>query len=113
MTRLHILKNGRIGRKLPILTKNSRENTADLKSRESVVSYRSSHSSFHNTKFGDGVVSTPLVTKEDKTPYFVSPQGISVPFSSSGNVSKGNMFMDTGTPPTLIRKIFMIVWWRK
>ncbi|KAL6278836.1 hypothetical protein ACE6H2_022437 [Prunus campanulata] len=55
---------------------------------------------------GDGVVSTPLVSREDKTPYFVTVEGISVgdklvPFSSLGKVSKGNMFMDTGTPPTL------------
>ncbi|KAL6278837.1 hypothetical protein ACE6H2_022438 [Prunus campanulata] len=60
---------------------------------------------------GEGVVSTPLVSREDKTPYFVTVEGISVgdklvPFSSSGNVSKGNMFMDTGTPPTLIPQDF-------
>ncbi|KAI5326659.1 hypothetical protein L3X38_035733 [Prunus dulcis] len=60
---------------------------------------------------GDGVVSTPLVSKEDKTPYFVTVEGISVgdklvPFSSSGKVSKGNMFMDTGTPPTLLPQDF-------
>ncbi|BFG37181.1 hypothetical protein CerSpe_234550 [Prunus speciosa] len=60
---------------------------------------------------GDGVVSTPLVSKEDKTPYFVTVEGISVgdklvPLSSSGKVSKGNMFMDTGTPPTLLPQDF-------
>ncbi|KAI5326660.1 hypothetical protein L3X38_035734 [Prunus dulcis] len=60
---------------------------------------------------GEGVVSTSLVSKEDKTPYFVTVEGISVgdklvPFSSSGNVSKGNTFMDTGTPPTLIPQDF-------
>ncbi|CAL9003615.1 unnamed protein product [Prunus brigantina] len=48
---------------------------------------------------------------KDKSPYFVTVEGISVgdklvPFSSSGNVSKGNMFMDTGTPPTLIPQDF-------
>ncbi|CAB4285664.1 unnamed protein product [Prunus armeniaca] len=60
---------------------------------------------------GHGVVSTPLVSKADKTPYFVTVEGISVgdklvPFSSSGKVSKGNMFMDTGTPPTLLPQDF-------
>ena len=57
---------------------------------------------------GDGVVSTPLVTKEDKTPYFVTLHGISVgdtyfPFnSSSETVAEGNMFIDSGTPPTIL-----------
>lgn len=40
---------------------------------------------------GEGVVSTSLVYKVDKTPYFVTPEGISVgdkfvAFSSSGKV---------------------------
>ncbi|QCD91771.1 aspartic proteinase CDR1-like [Vigna unguiculata] len=58
---------------------------------------------------GSGVVSTPLVTKEDKTPYFVTLLGISVgnkylPYSggSSQNVAKGNVFLDSGTPPTIL-----------
>nr|XP_023899726.1 aspartic proteinase CDR1-like [Quercus suber]POE51499.1 aspartic proteinase cdr1 [Quercus suber] len=60
---------------------------------------------------GSGVVSTPLVAKEDKTPYFVTLEGISVgqtyvPFNFSGKVSKGNMFLDSGTPPTLLPQNF-------
>ncbi|XP_075648419.1 aspartic proteinase CDR1-like [Castanea sativa] len=60
---------------------------------------------------GDGVVSTPLVSKEDKTPYFVTLEGISVgdtyvPFNSLGMVSKGNMFLDSGTPPTIVPQDF-------
>ncbi|KAK7307953.1 hypothetical protein VNO77_41462 [Canavalia gladiata] len=57
---------------------------------------------------GLGVVSTPLVAKQDPTPYFVTLLGISVtntylPFSSSSKtVAKGNMFLDSGTPPTII-----------
>ncbi|WVZ10186.1 hypothetical protein V8G54_014716 [Vigna mungo] len=57
---------------------------------------------------GSGVVSTPLVTKEDKTPYFVTLLGISVGNKylhydgSSKNVEKGNMFLDSGTPPTIL-----------
>ncbi|MED6132249.1 hypothetical protein PIB30_017323 [Stylosanthes scabra] len=57
---------------------------------------------------GSGVVSTPLVTREDKGIYSVTLQGISVgntflPFnSSSQTVTRGNMFMDTGTPPTIL-----------
>ncbi|KAF1875156.1 hypothetical protein Lal_00007772, partial [Lupinus albus] len=57
---------------------------------------------------GDGVVSTPMVIKEDKTPYFVTLNGLSVgstylPYdSSSKSVSKGNMFLDSGTPPTIL-----------
>jgi len=57
---------------------------------------------------GEGVVSTPLVVKQDKTPYFVTLLGISVgnkylPYSgSSKNVEKGNMFIDSGTPPTIL-----------
>ncbi|KAK7366631.1 hypothetical protein VNO80_08626 [Phaseolus coccineus] len=57
---------------------------------------------------GEGVVSTPLVAKEDKTPYFVTLLGISVGNKylhyngSSENVEKGNMFLDSGTPPTIL-----------
>ncbi|XP_027362558.1 aspartic proteinase CDR1-like [Abrus precatorius] len=57
---------------------------------------------------GQGVVSTPLVAKQDKTPYFVTLLGISVGNtylhfnSSAGSVAKGNMFIDSGTPPTII-----------
>jgi len=57
---------------------------------------------------GKGVVSTPLVAKEDKTPYFVTLLGISVgktylPYNgSSEQVKKGNMFLDSGTPPTIL-----------
>ncbi|OIV92621.1 hypothetical protein TanjilG_17972 [Lupinus angustifolius] len=57
---------------------------------------------------GDGVVSTTMVSKEDKTPYFVTLNGLSVgdkylPFDSSSNtVAKGNMFLDSGTPPTIL-----------
>ncbi|KAL1310420.1 hypothetical protein HN51_053047 [Arachis hypogaea] len=58
---------------------------------------------------GHGVDSTPLVFKEgDKTTYSVTLNGISVghkflPFSSSSQtVTKGNMFLDSGTPPTVL-----------
>ncbi|KAL9327835.1 hypothetical protein ACSQ67_002838 [Phaseolus vulgaris] len=57
---------------------------------------------------GNGVVSTPLVTKEDKTPYFVTLLGFSVGNTylhyngSSKTVEKGNMFLDSGTPPTIL-----------
>ncbi|CAJ1926790.1 unnamed protein product [Sphenostylis stenocarpa] len=57
---------------------------------------------------GEGVVSTPLVAKEDKTPYFVTLLGISVGNTylhyngSSEIVEKGNMFLDSGTPPTIL-----------
>ena len=53
---------------------------------------------------GDGVVSTPLiVTKDLPSYYYVTLEGISVgdtyvPFNSSGKVSKGNTFIDSGTP---------------
>nr|XP_023887402.1 aspartic proteinase CDR1-like [Quercus suber]POE67452.1 aspartic proteinase cdr1 [Quercus suber] len=53
---------------------------------------------------GDGVVSTPLiVTKDFPSYYYVTLEGISVgdtyvPFNSSGKVSKGNTFIDSGTP---------------
>lgn len=64
---------------------------------------------------GEDVVSTSLVYKVDKTPYFVTLEGISVgdkfvAFSSSGKVSRGNMFVDSGTPPMLYRKISMTDW---
>ncbi|KAL9426870.1 hypothetical protein AB3S75_033619 [Citrus x aurantiifolia] len=66
---------------------------------------------------GGGVVSTSLVSKEDKTYYFVTLEGISVGnlsnssklipyYNSSGAISKGNMFIDTGAPPTLLPKDF-------
>ncbi|KAL5769870.1 hypothetical protein ACOSP7_014024 [Xanthoceras sorbifolium] len=63
------------------------------------------------TVSGAGVVSTPLVSKEDKTYYFVTLEGISVgdkfiPFISSGTVSKGNVFIDSGVPPILLPKDF-------
>lgn len=56
---------------------------------------------------GPGVVSTPMVQLQDPTYYYATLYGISVggnnlPFSSSGTVSKGNMFLDSGTPPTII-----------
>lgn len=60
---------------------------------------------------GPGVVSTPLPSMEFKTPYYVTLEGISVgnkyvPFSSSGKVSKGNIFLDSGTPPTMLPQNF-------
>ncbi|KAK0591935.1 hypothetical protein LWI29_010514 [Acer saccharum] len=61
---------------------------------------------------GLGVVSTPLVPKDGKiTFYFVTLEGISVgdkfiPYNSSQPISKGNMLIDSGTPPTLLRKDF-------
>ncbi|KAK7307951.1 hypothetical protein VNO77_41459 [Canavalia gladiata] len=57
---------------------------------------------------GPGVVSTPLVDAPIPTPYLVTLLGISVghtyfPFSSSSNtVRKGNMNIDSGTPPTIL-----------
>ncbi|XP_024188024.1 aspartic proteinase CDR1 [Rosa chinensis] len=55
---------------------------------------------------GNGVVTVPLVPKDD-TFYFVTVEGFSVgdkflPFDSSGKVEKGNIFLDSGTPPTYI-----------
>ncbi|PKI26353.1 hypothetical protein CRG98_048958, partial [Punica granatum] len=43
----------------------------------------------------------------DPTYYFATLYGISIgdkylPFNSSGTVSKGNMFLDSGTPPTIV-----------
>ncbi|XP_031255454.1 aspartic proteinase CDR1-like [Pistacia vera] len=62
---------------------------------------------------GSGVVSTPLVPKDDKTYYFVTLEGISIgknfiPYnnSSSQTVSKGNVFIDSGVPPTLLPEDF-------
>ncbi|KAJ1390860.1 Xylanase inhibitor, C-terminal [Sesbania bispinosa] len=61
---------------------------------------------------GDGVVSTPLVASQDQTPYLVTLLGISVggiylPFNSSqGNVAKGNMLIDSGTPPIYLPRQF-------
>ncbi|KAK4835376.1 hypothetical protein QYF36_008969 [Acer negundo] len=61
---------------------------------------------------GTGVVSTPLVPKDGKiTFYFVTLEGISVgdkfiPYNSSQPISKGNMLIDSGTPPTLLHKDF-------
>lgn len=59
--------------------------------------------------FGNGVVSTPLVLKGDYPLYQVTLLGISVettylPFnsSSSGTITKGNMLIDSGTPPTIL-----------
>ncbi|WCJ27928.1 Eukaryotic aspartyl protease family protein [Euphorbia peplus] len=58
---------------------------------------------------GPDVVTVPLVTKEDKTPYFVTVTGMSVgasgkvvPYTASGSPEKGNMFIDSGVPPTLV-----------
>ncbi|KAJ1391248.1 Xylanase inhibitor, C-terminal [Sesbania bispinosa] len=58
---------------------------------------------------GDGVVSTPLVASQDQTPYLVTLLGISVggtylPFNSS--VAKGNMLIDSGTPPIYLPRQF-------
>ncbi|KAI4330803.1 hypothetical protein MLD38_029052 [Melastoma candidum] len=59
---------------------------------------------------GAGVVSTPLVDGPDPTYYFVKLEGISVggaylPFYPSGPDPAGksfNMFLDSGTPPTIL-----------
>ncbi|OIV95431.1 hypothetical protein TanjilG_06893 [Lupinus angustifolius] len=63
---------------------------------------------------GDGVVSTPLVNGQIGTSYsslyFVTLQGISVEdtrFQISNNpqtLSKGNMLIDSGTPPTVLQQ---------
>ncbi|XP_048429103.1 aspartic proteinase CDR1-like [Pyrus x bretschneideri] len=60
---------------------------------------------------GEGVVSTPLITKADKNQYFVTVEGFSVgeqfvPFNSSGSVSKGNMYLDSGTQVTMLPQDF-------
>jgi hypothetical protein len=57
--------------------------------------------------FGDGVVSTPLVSRSDFPWYFVTLKGISVgdkflPYSSLGSVSEGNVFLDSGTSLTTL-----------
>ncbi|CAK8539256.1 unnamed protein product [Lathyrus sativus] len=58
---------------------------------------------------GQGVVTTPMVPSPtpDKTPYLVTLEGITVentylPFKTSGTVAKGNMMIDSGTPPTIL-----------
>ncbi|CAN6714827.1 unnamed protein product [Malus baccata var. baccata] len=56
---------------------------------------------------GEGVVSTPLITKHGKNQYFFTVEGISfVPFNSSGSVSKGNMYLDSGTQVTMLPQDF-------
>lgn len=60
---------------------------------------------------GSHVVSTPLVPKDDKTYYFVTLYGISlgknfIPYNKQKNVSKGNMFIDSGVPPMLLPRDF-------
>ncbi|KAK3229587.1 hypothetical protein Dsin_001468 [Dipteronia sinensis] len=61
---------------------------------------------------GPGVDSTHLVPKDGKIMfYFVTLEGISVgdkfiPYNSSQPISKGNMLIDSGTPPTLLCKDF-------
>jgi hypothetical protein len=60
---------------------------------------------------GKGVVSTPLVRKKNRAYYYVALEGISVrgkflTYSSSGTISKGNVFSDTATPPTILPKDF-------
>ncbi|KAL6278818.1 hypothetical protein ACE6H2_022419 [Prunus campanulata] len=45
---------------------------------------------------GEGVVSTPLVLQDNLPFYHVTVKGI------SGKVSKGNMYLDSGTPTTYI-----------
>ncbi|KAE9593876.1 hypothetical protein Lal_00036559 [Lupinus albus] len=57
---------------------------------------------------GDGVVSTPLVNKDDGPLYFITLLGMSVEdtrFQIGDNpetIPKGNMFIDSGTPPTFL-----------
>ncbi|XP_030469007.1 aspartic proteinase CDR1-like [Syzygium oleosum] len=60
---------------------------------------------------GPGTVTTSLVALQDPTYYLVTLNGISVgstylPFSSSGSIAKGNMIIDTGTPPTIVPRDF-------
>lgn len=66
---------------------------------------------------GTDVVSTPLVITDqhqDPTYYFVTLNGMSVgnvyvPFSNqTTTVSKGNMFLDSGTPPTIVPRDFYV-----
>ncbi|XP_019455118.1 PREDICTED: aspartic proteinase CDR1-like [Lupinus angustifolius] len=53
---------------------------------------------------GDGVVSTPLITKEFRSHYYVTLKGISVgdTYLSLHRFSKGNMIIDSGTTLTLL-----------
>ncbi|XP_004511547.1 aspartic proteinase CDR1-like [Cicer arietinum] len=60
---------------------------------------------------GNGVVSTSLVAPDYATPYLVTLLGISVEntylplnISSPTTVAKGNMLIDSGTPPTLLQQ---------
>ncbi|XP_030533155.1 aspartic proteinase CDR1-like [Rhodamnia argentea] len=60
---------------------------------------------------GPGTITTSLVALQDPTCYGVTLYGISVgstylPFSSSGASTKGNMFLDSGTPPTIVPRDF-------
>ncbi|KAE9621363.1 putative nepenthesin [Lupinus albus] len=57
---------------------------------------------------GDGVVSTPLITKEFKSFYYVTLQGISVgdTYLSFESSSKGNIIIDAGTTLTLLPQKF-------
>ncbi|KAI6696115.1 hypothetical protein NL676_016234 [Syzygium grande] len=60
---------------------------------------------------GLGTVMTILVALEDPTYYYVTLNGISVgstylPFRSSGSITKGNMFLDSGTPLTIVPRDF-------
>ncbi|KAL5098717.1 hypothetical protein RYX36_003044 [Vicia faba] len=53
---------------------------------------------------GEGVVTTPMVITPNPVSYLVTLLGISVedtyfPYNSKGGVSKGNMLIDSGTPP--------------
>ncbi|KAF8028609.1 hypothetical protein BT93_E1292 [Corymbia citriodora subsp. variegata] len=60
---------------------------------------------------GPGTVTTSLVASQDSTFYVVTLNGISVgstylPFNSSGAVTKGNVFLDSGTLPTIVPRDF-------
>ncbi|CAL0335302.1 unnamed protein product [Lupinus luteus] len=57
---------------------------------------------------GDGVVSTPLITKESKPFYYVTLKGISVgdTYLSLHSSSKGNMIIDSGTTLTFLPQKF-------
>ncbi|XP_058773000.1 aspartic proteinase CDR1-like [Vicia villosa] len=53
---------------------------------------------------GEGVVTTPMVITPNPVSYLVTLLGISVedtyfPYNSKGDASKGNMLIDSGTPP--------------
>ncbi|XP_062165091.1 aspartic proteinase CDR1-like [Alnus glutinosa] len=61
--------------------------------------------------FGDGVVSTPLISKNNVPWYFVTLRGISVGdkylhYNLSGTVSVGNVLLDSGTPPMYLPQDF-------